>query len=382
MRKGETPEVRVLHINCNYLTTPLHQTMIEHLDAVGIKNTVIAPTSNAKDRAIVPNKNVFPAECFKRQDRFLFHIKQAKIIRAVKNLVQVTDYDVIHAYTLFTDGNSAYELSRQYGIPYVVAVRNTDFNFFSIRINLRRRGIKILENASVVFFMSEIARNKFIDSYVPESKRQRILQKCRVVPNGIDDFWIKNKYTQRSLEQTAERISHQDLQVICVARIIKQKNIPRLQEALNLLRADGWKVRLTVVGKIVDQDEFDIIQKDVNSVYHAPVSKDKLIDLYREADIFVLPSHGETFGLVYAEAMSQALPVVYTQGEGFDGQFPEGYVGYHTVSESAEDIANKIKMVCENYTAMGNNCMGAVDKFLWNDICTGYKNIYENMIDQ
>ena len=375
-------KVKVLHINCNYLTTPLHQTMIEHLDAVGIKNTVIAPTSNAKDRAIVPNKNVLPAECFKMQDRFLFRIKQAKIIHAVKNLVQVTDYDVIHAYTLFTDGNSAYELSRQYGIPYVVAVRNTDFNFFRLRINLRWRGIKILENASVVLFMSEIAKNKFIDSYVPESKRQHILQKARVVPNGIDDFWMKNRYTQRSLEQTAERISHKELQVICVARIIRQKNIPRLQEALNLLRADGWSVRLTVVGKIVDQNEFDIIQKDRNTVYHEPVSKEKLIELYREADIFVLASHSETFGLVYAEAISQMLPVVYTQGQGFDGQFPEGYVGYHAISDSAEDIAGKIKMVCEDYSTLGNNCVEAVEKFLWNDICTGYKTLYESIVDR
>lgn len=372
--------MKILHINCNYLTTALHQTMVEHLDAIGVQGTVIAPTYNVKNCVIVPNENVLPAECFRKNDRFLFRYKQAKIIRAVEKLVQPKDYDIIHAYTLFTDGNSAYELSKRYGIPYVVAVRNTDIYFFKIRINLRRRGIKILENASAVFFLSEIVRDKFINSYVPESKRQSILQKSRVVPNGIDDFWIKNRYTQRNLEQTIEKISQKELQVACVARIIKQKNIPRLQEAVKLLRADGWNIQLKVVGKIIDQNEFNIIQKDVNSVYHAPVPKEKLIDLYREADIFALASSSETFGLVYAEAMSQGLPVVYTQGQGFDGQFPEGYVGYHVISDSAQDIADKIKMVCENYVALENNCIKAVEKFFWNDICTEYKRLYERII--
>lgn len=40
-----------------------------------------------------------------------------------------------------------------------------------------------------------------------------------------------------------------------------------------------------------------------------------------------MPSHKETFGLVYAEAMSQGLPIIYTKNQGFDGQFPDGYVG-------------------------------------------------------
>ena len=38
--------------------------------------------------------------------------------------------------------------------------------------------------------------------------------------------------------------------------------------------------------------------------------------IYRENDIYVMPSIIETFGLVYAEAMSQGLPVIYTRGQG------------------------------------------------------------------
>lgn len=39
----------VLHININYLTTALHQTMVEHLDAQGIMSTVFVPTYDKKE---------------------------------------------------------------------------------------------------------------------------------------------------------------------------------------------------------------------------------------------------------------------------------------------------------------------------------------------
>jgi glycosyltransferase involved in cell wall biosynthesis len=68
----------------------------------------------------------------------------------------------------------------------------------------------------------------------------------------------------------------------------------------------------------------------------------ELIDIYRANDIFVMPSFTESFGLVYAEAISQGLPVVYSIGQGFDRQFPEGEVGYHADPNSAQSVADAI----------------------------------------
>ena len=41
----------------------------------------------------------------------------------------------------------------------------------------------------------------------------------------------------------------------------------------------------------------------------------------RSCSVFAMPSIFETFGLVYLEALSQNLPVVYTKGQGIDGMF-------------------------------------------------------------
>ena len=71
--------------------------------------------------------------------------------------------------------------------------------------------------------------------------------------------------------------------------------------------------------------------------------KEELIKLYRDSHIFTMPSITESFGLVYAEAMTQALPVVYTKGQGFDGQFPDGEVGYsvEALNEIVRTVSGK-----------------------------------------
>jgi glycosyltransferase involved in cell wall biosynthesis len=90
--------------------------------------------------------------------------------------------------------------------------------------------------------------------------------------------------------------------------------------------------------------------------YMPPKSPSELIEIYSSQDISVMPSFYESFGLVYAEAMSQGLPVIYTKGQGFDGQFPEGYIGYHVDADSSQNISNGILSVVENYGEISNRC--------------------------
>ena len=50
--------MKVLHINCNYLGSALHQSMIEKLDSLGIENTVFVPVYSGTEAVITPNNQV------------------------------------------------------------------------------------------------------------------------------------------------------------------------------------------------------------------------------------------------------------------------------------------------------------------------------------
>lgn len=372
--------MKVLHINCNYLTTALHQTMLEHLDKENVDSLVFAPTFDANKAVIEPHENVIVSECFNKWDRVFFDYKQSKIYSAIKKSVAADEFDCIHAYTLFTDGNSAMRFSKYTGKPYVVAVRDTDVNtFFKYMPHLRSRGVKILMGASKVFFLSTTYRDFVLENYIPESKKEAIMRKSYIMPNGIDDFWFENSCSDSDIDTKQKRFDDKLINIVFAGRINENKNPITTLKAVDILEKKGYNVKFTVIGDFEDSELKRVLLSDNRVEYVPKIPKEKLVEYYRENDIFVMPSHQETFGLVYAEAMSQGLPVLYTKGQGFDGQFEDGEVGYAINSHSPEDIAEKILFVIQNYNRLSKNCSKMFLRFKWKDIVKKYAQYYEEI---
>lgn len=373
-------KIKVLHINCNYMDSWLHQTMIEELEKKSIKNNVFVPLHTRKGHIVTPKKYVKTSVCFKKYDRLLYHYKQFKIYKSIVKQYDILNYDCIHAYTVFTDGNVARKLSKKFKIPYVVAVRNTDINiFFRYMPHLRKTGINIMKNAKAVFFLSEASKRNVMEKYVPKKIKKQIVNKSYVIPNGIDDFWHNNMYVERKkLNNKIKSINTKHLELIYVGNIDKNKNITTTCAAKEELEKDGWTVNFIVVGKIKNKNVYKEIKDKIE--YKGILKKEELIQLYRNADIFIMPSHRETFGLVYAEAISQGIPVIYTKGQGFDEQFKEGEVGYGIDSRRVSSVKNAIIEVINHYEKIASNLPSKIGKFSWNKITDKYIDIYKNII--
>ncbi len=367
--------MRVLHINCNYLGNRLHQNMIKHLDALGLENRVYVPTFDLGLIQFPIRENVTVSQCFRKWDRLSFDYKQSKIFRDVQKKISVADFDLIHAYTVFTDGNIARKLWKRYGIPYVVAVRNTDVNdFFRHMPHLRGRGVKILKDARAIFFLSQTYRDQVFQKYIPEGLRESLRKKAYLIPNGIDDFWLENPPEDLPLAPKDQ------IRLLYAGRIDRNKNIPTIQKAMAFLREKGYEVHLTVVGKAVDVKERKRIFQDPATTVLDAQPKEELIGRYRENHIFVMPSFTETFGTVYPEAMSQGIPVIYTKGQGFDGQFPEGEVGFAVSASKPEEVAIAIEKILSCYPAMAKRSLAGAKEFSWKRIVRQYQEIYQNLV--
>ncbi len=365
--------MKILHINCNYMTTALHQTMMEQLQKTGTDNHVFAPVRRGVRPVVQPKDYVCVSECFKKWDKLCFDYKQKKIFRALEQAYSVQQFDLLHAYTLFTDGNCALSLKKKYGVPYVVAIRSTDVNaFFKYRPWLRRRGVEIMQQAEAVFFLSEKYADTVLKKFVPGKLADRIRSKSQIIPNGIDDFWLTNSRQERASTCLRDR----RVRLIAAGKINANKNQLTAAKAVRILRQQGYNATLCVVGPTEDPGIARRLQQFPGVTVLPARPKEALSELYRENDIFILPSYCETFGLVYAEAMSQGLPVLYSAGQGFDGQFPEGQAGYRIDPHSPKNIADTVCKLLERCGEISLQVPALARQFCWKDITNRYAAIY------
>lgn len=366
--------MKILHINTNYINNALHQNMIDTLNKCGTDSKVAAPTCAFKQSVIVPKEYVTICECFQKYDRVLYQNKQRKIISYIDKNFDVASFDILHAYTVFTDGNVAYRFNKKYGIPYVVAVRNTDINtFLKYMIHLRKRGVEILKNASAIFFLSSAYKRILFEKYIPKSLVDEIDSKSFVIPNGVDNFWLENKPSEK------KSIGKGKLNICFAGKLDKNKNCNLTVEACKKLIEKGYDVKYTAIGRLVDESFSKVIEEN-SFITHIPfLKKEELINYYRENDIFVMPSFTESFGMVYVEAMSQGLPVIYTKNEGFDGQFSEGEVGYRVSSTSSDDIVDAVENIISDYDNISTNCVDNASCFDWTNIAEKYVSIYNDI---
>jgi glycosyltransferase involved in cell wall biosynthesis len=371
----EKMDMKVLHINSYYSGSSFYKGLYDKQKQSGLDFAVYVPVSTAIDASALKLGDYTTVSTnHGKYDRAIFHIKHKKISDDIVKRYAINEFSIVHAHSLFSNGYIALKLKRDFGIPYIVAVRDTDVNvFFKHMIHLRKLGIDILKEAGKVIFLSPAYRDMVIEKYVPDQLKKEIFDKIEIIPNGINDFWLQNKGTPKTCPEKT------DLRLIHAGVINKRKNPLTTVKAIELLKQKGFDVKYTVVGRIEDKSIYQQLA-DLDYVnYIEPKSKEELIGIFRENHIFVMPSVTETFGLVYAEAMSQGLPVIYSKGQGFDRQFEEGEAGYHVGCFDAEDVADKIIKVVDNYRVISENCTEKCAKFDWNKINSEYTEIYNDV---
>ena len=369
--------MKVLQICQDYPYTKLYENLFNALNDNDVFNIVYTPLNIKEDKKIVNDgKNIiYSLPSFKSYQSFFFYNKQRTLLDTLEKNIDVNEVDIIHSHTLFTSGNLAYELSKKYNKKYIVAVRNTDVNvFFKYRKLIAPKGVEIMMNAEKVIFISPKYKEFVLNNYVPEKVRTIIEEKSMVLPNGIDSFWIENRKSKK-IKDTNK------INFIQVGRLMKNKNLNATLKIVKDLRSKGYDAKLNIVGdgplrKKVEQwsSKYSEFVK-----YHGQLNKEQLLNMYSENDIYIMPSKGETFGLVYIEAISQGLPIVYTAGQGVDGYFNQFDVGVAIDYKNIENSSKLIIDVIKDYNNISRRCTERCVDFTWSEIGIEYNKIYEEI---
>jgi glycosyltransferase involved in cell wall biosynthesis len=384
--------MHILHISNSYGGTKVYENLYTQLDKLGVRQTVFVPL-NAANHSRVGNQMIdFQTEgskiiystVLKPRHRFLYMDKINTIVKDLKKTVDLSRIDAIHASTLCLDGAVAYKLHQETGIPYMCAIRNTDVNNY-YKVFKWRKGFfsKILEAASKIIFISPKYKENFLSEIIPGSVRKKIEEMVMVIPNGVSDVFLANKSTEH---KTFEG----ELNLIFVAAFYKGKGLVETIQAIDLLRNKGCKITLNAIGKGLPnrphdseyEAQVDALANGKDWIKTQTFKKpEEIIAKMRKGNAFIMVSKPETFGLVYVEALSQHLPIIYAQGQGFDGYFPDGFVGYPAEAGNAVSIAEKIESLMKNYSTIVANVesLNLDEDFDWSNIGKKYLNIYKTL---
>lgn len=314
---------------------------------------------------------------------FLFRIRffssSLYLLEFIYKIVINEKIKIIHAHTLFRNGYLAYLMSKKNTIQYIVAVRNTDLNYFlKYLFFLKPLALKIALRSHKIIFISPSYKLLFIDKYVPIKYKKSIDEKSVIIPNGLDNFWFDNIYDAR-------RTCNKTINILYIGDFSKNKNIHVTIQAIQELRVLGLNIHFSIVGGGGNYNKkiLNFGKKYPNWITCISRTNDKneLLNIYRNSDIFCMPSRYETFGLVYLEALSQGLPIIYSKGQGIDSFFEDGYVGKSVFSNDILDLKEKILYIVENYEQISFNCTKDLLKFSWPNISNQYFNIYQKILE-
>lgn len=225
--------------------------------------------------------------------------KNAK--KALENLVKREDIDIIHGHYLFPAGAAAVEVGKKYNIKTYLTAHGSDmFELYKKKSFMRNPIKKILVNADKVFVVSKALKDEVLATGV------------KGIENKISLYWNSvdiDKFKETDEKEFKKSLNLDDKPIVMfVGNLIKRKNVETLLEAKKYTTED-YALIIVGDGPLSDSLKEKVKNDGIRDVIFTG-SRNDVEKIIPSADILVLPSYSESFGLVLIEALACGVPVI------------------------------------------------------------------------
>ncbi len=140
------------------------------------------------------------------------------------------------------------------------------------------------------------------------------------------------------------------LEILTLSRLAPRKGLELLVEAIALLNFSSFQLCIAGYGPSEENLKFLVRTKglDEKVFFEGRVTDARKWDLYTQADLFVMPSLHEGFGIACLEAMSMSCPVIVSQAGGSDDLISDGVEGVQLRSRLPVELAQVITTLWKN----------------------------------
>ena len=232
----------------------------------------------------------------------------------------------------------------------VITVHDTFFMDFPDRAG---------EEAGKVFFRLAAASFRDADGIVTPSTVTAVEiisrfavdeQKVKVIPHGLDKRFL-GEVSAADLKATRKRCNLPPSFLLFVGAQVPRKNLVRFVEALKIVHLHGLQIPLVLVGPGGEDSGAIRAKAESLGIGHWVMStgyleESDVINTYRLATAFVMPSVCEGFGMPLIEAMASGVPIAASQASAIPEVCRDAAVYFQP--QSAESMAEKVGSVVED----------------------------------
>jgi glycogen synthase len=317
-------------------------------------------------------------------DAFLAWIAQmnADMLAAGAELLERFDFDLLHSHDWLV-ATAAQRLAARMRVPWVVTVHATEHGRHQGWVDKHPQShIHAVEKRMVHRADRVIACSKYMQGHLStvfDLPRAAVT----VIPNGIDPTDL---HVPGDLAALRAKYAEPDERLVLLAgRLVYEKGFQVALDALpSVIRRIG-KVRFLVAGTGTHEQELKDQAKRLRLGRHGTfagwLGDDALHGLYRIADLCVIPSLYEPFGLVALEAMASGCPCVAADTGGLREVVPRD-VGLRFRADDAAALARTIERVLTD-AALRDRLVAEgrehVLRFDWADVARSTASLYEDL---
>jgi glycosyltransferase involved in cell wall biosynthesis len=283
--------------------------------------------------------------------------------RLLAHLLHEPGVDVLHAHTGKRLGGIVRTAARLRGIPYVVSLHGGAYDVsggeaaswtapaqgafeWGRALGLLVGARRVLSDAAAVICLGEEERRR-VEAAHPETR-------AVILPNGVDPARF------RTGEGAALRarlgITPDDEFVLVAGRIDPQKNQALALEVLSALKDTRPRLRLGLMGPVTSPDYLaDLKQRaqrlgvaDRVRIFESAPGSTDLVDAYHAADVVLVPSAHEPFGIVVLEAWASKKPVLASSVGGLVDLITPGEDGLVFAPADVRGFAGALTVLLES----------------------------------
>ena len=248
-------------------------------------------------------------------NRNIHHARNSELIRygwrgwrKARQLLTQHRYDVSFAFAGVPAGAISYLLRLTHGLPYMLSLQGPDVPGFEARYNylypFLTPLIKLIWRRAGAVTAISTEQEMLAHRTMPDLS-------LVTIPNGVDT----DLFTPASGE------TKRPFTFLCVARLIERKGQHHLLEAFAQLRGRCDRpLHLVFVGTGDAEPQLRELAARLKVsdtvTFKGFLSREQMPPVYREADVFVLPSQQEGMSIALLEAMASGLPVIVTETGG------------------------------------------------------------------